>query len=59
MERNRSNTGRGYAQQTQAMNRMRGMLEDEAADRKAKMMKQMQEENKRIVSNRRPHSRQA
>jgi hypothetical protein len=31
------------------MNRMRGMLEDEASMKKAKMMKEMQEENKRNV----------
>ena len=34
-----------YAQQTEAITRMRGMLEDEATQKKAQMMKEMQEEN--------------
>ena len=38
----------GYAMQTEAITRMRGMLEDEATMKKAQMMKEMQEENKRI-----------
>jgi len=40
-----SNFLSNYAQQTQAMNRMRGMLEDEATMKKAQMMKALQEEN--------------
>ena len=38
-----------YAQQTEAITRMRGMLEDEATQKKAQMMKEMQEENKRLA----------
>ena len=38
-----------YAQQTEAITRMRGMLEDEASQKKAQMMKEMQEENKRLA----------
>ena len=41
---------RQYAAQTEALNRMRGMLEDENNNKRANMLKQMQEENKRIVS---------
>ena len=32
---------------------MRGMLEDEAAAKKARMMKEMQEENKRLAKEKR------
>ena len=38
-----------YAQQTQAITRMRGMLEDEMNSKRAAMMKEMQEENKRLA----------
>ena len=38
-----------YAQQTEAITRMRGMLEDEATQKKAQMQKEMQEENKRLA----------
>eukprot|EP00350_Pseudokeronopsis_sp_OXSARD2_P001586 CAMPEP_0170540392 /NCGR_PEP_ID=MMETSP0211-20121228/392_1 /TAXON_ID=311385 /ORGANISM="Pseudokeronopsis sp., Strain OXSARD2" /LENGTH=57 /DNA_ID=CAMNT_0010842777 /DNA_START=202 /DNA_END=372 /DNA_ORIENTATION=+ len=38
-----------YAQQTEAITRMRGMLEDENNQKRAMMMKQMQEENKRLA----------
>ena len=38
-----------YAQQTEAITRMRGMLEDEATQKKTQMMKEMQEENKRLA----------
>ena len=38
-----------YAQQTEAITRMRGMLEDEMNEKRAKMMKEMQEENKRLA----------
>merc|ERR1712083_466043 len=40
---------RQYAAQTDAITRMRGMLEDEASQKKAAMMKAMQEENKRLA----------
>merc|ERR1712151_1457097 len=40
---------RQYAAQTEAITRMRGMLEDEATQKKAAMMKAMQEENKRLA----------
>lgn len=38
-----------YAAQTEAITRMRGMLEDEANCNRAKMMKDMQDENKRLA----------
>ena len=38
-----------YAMQTEAITRMRGMLEDEANNKRANMMKEMQEENKRLA----------
>lgn len=38
-----------YAQQTETITRMRGMLEDEANQKKANALKQMQEENKRLA----------
>ena len=38
-----------YAQQTAAITRMRGMLEDEATAKKAAMMRAVQEENKRLA----------
>lgn len=40
---------RAYAEQTLAMNRMRGMLEDEMTQKRNEKLKQMQEENKRIA----------
>lgn len=40
---------RAYAEQTLAMNRMRGMLEDEMSQKRAEKLKQMQEENKRLA----------
>ncbi len=40
---------RAYAEQTLAMNRMRGMLEDEMTQKRAEKLKQMQEENKRLA----------
>ena len=44
-----SNVFRAYAEQTLAMNRMRGMLEDEMTQKRAEKLKQMQEENKRLA----------
>jgi len=38
-----------YAAQTDAVTRMRGMLEDEATLKKAQMMKDMQAENRRLA----------
>ena len=38
-----------YAAQTAAITRMRGMLEDEMNCKRAQMMKEMQEENKRLA----------
>ena len=40
---------RAYADQTLAMNRMRGMLEDEMNQKRAEKLKQMQQENKRLA----------
>ena len=42
-----------YAQQTDAILRMRGMLEDEMNAKRANMMKEMQEENKRLAQQKR------
>ena len=38
-----------YAEQTAAITRMRGMLEDEQTMRKQQQLKEMQEENKRMA----------
>lgn len=40
---------RAYAEQTLALNRMRGMLEDEMTAKRAQKMKEIQEENKRLA----------
>ena len=40
---------RQYALQTEAITRMRGMLEDEATQKKAAMQKAIMEENKRLA----------
>ena len=40
---------RQYAMQTEAITRMRGMLEDEATMKKNQMMKEMQEYNKQLA----------
>ena len=40
---------RAYADQTLAMNRMRGMLEDEMTDKRNQKLKEMQLENKRLA----------
>lgn len=40
---------RQYALQTEAITRMRGMLEDEASQKKAAMQRAMMEENKRLA----------
>ena len=48
-----SNVFRAYAEQTLAMNRMRGMLEDEMTQKRAEKLKQMQEENKRLAREKR------
>ena len=40
---------RMYAMQTDAITRMRGMLEDEASQKKANMMKEMQAYNKQLA----------
>lgn len=40
---------RAYAEQTLAMNRMRGMLEDEMSAKRAQKMKEIQQENKRLA----------
>ena len=45
--------GRAYSEQTLALNRMRGMLEDEMTEKRNAMMKQMQEENKRLAREKR------
>ena len=42
-------TYRAYAEQTLAMNRMRGMLEDEMTDKRNAKLKEMQLENKRLA----------
>ena len=42
-----------YAAQTDAITRMRGMLEDEMNAKRANMMKEMQEENKRLAQQKR------
>jgi cytochrome c556 len=39
------------------MNRMRGMLEDENTAKRQQMMKQMQEENKRLAQEKRDKER--
>lgn len=44
---------KNYAAQEEAVLRMRGMLEDENAARKAAHMKAMQEENKRMAREKR------
>lgn len=41
--------GRTYDEETKAINRMRGMLEDESNQKRAAMMKAMQEENQRLA----------
>ena len=38
-----------YAAQTEALTRMRGMLEDENTRKRAEMMRQIQEENQRLA----------
>ena len=38
-----------YAKQTEAITRMRGMLEDEMNQKRAAMMKEMQQENQRMA----------
>ena len=38
-----------YAKQTEAITRMRGMLEDEMNQKRAQMMKEMQQENQRMA----------
>ena len=43
------NEEHAYAQQTEAITRMRGMLEDEATMKKKNMMLEMQAENKRLA----------
>lgn len=40
---------RAYAEQTLALNRMRGMLEDEMAAKRAAKLKEIQVENKRLA----------
>ncbi len=40
---------RAYADQTQALTRMRGMLEDEMTAKRAQKMKEIQMENKRLA----------
>ncbi len=44
---------RCYAAQQQAINRMKGMLEDEMAQKRANMNKQIQDENKRLAREKR------
>lgn len=44
---------RAYAEQTENLNRMRGMLEDEMSMKRANMMKEIQEENKRLAREKR------
>lgn len=46
-----------YAEQTAAITRMRGMLEDEATAKKAAMMKAVQEENLRLAQAKRDRER--
>jgi hypothetical protein len=48
---------RAYAEQTDSMNRMRGMLEDEMTMKRNNMMKQMQEENKRLAQEKKDRER--
>jgi len=38
-----------YAQQTDNINRMRGMLDDEMTQKRNRVMKELQEENKRLA----------
>ena len=45
--------GSDYAEQTAAITRMRGMLEDEGTSRKQAQLKEMQEENKRMAQQKR------
>jgi hypothetical protein len=40
---------RAYAEQTLALNRMRGMLEDEMSAKRAAKLKEIQAENKRLA----------
>lgn len=40
---------RAYADQTLALNRMRGMLEDEMSAKRAQKLKEIQQENKRLA----------
>ncbi len=40
---------RAYADQTLALNRMRGMLEDEMSAKRAATLKEIQAENKRLA----------
>ena len=44
---------RAYDEQTLALNRMRGMMEDEMTQKRANMMKELQEENKRLAREKR------
>jgi hypothetical protein len=44
---------RAYAEQTDAVTRMRGLLEDEATAKKAGAMKEMQAMNKRLAQEKR------
>ena len=44
-----ANLFRAYAEQTLAMNRMRGMLEDEMTEKRQQKLKEMQLENKRLA----------
>lgn len=44
---------RTYAEQTLALNRMRGMMEDEMAAKRAAKMKEIQEENRRLAKEKR------
>ena len=43
------NVCRAYAEQTLAMNRMRGMLEDEMSAKRAAKLKEIQQENKLLA----------
>lgn len=45
----RISNGRQYDDETKAINRMRGMLEDEMNDKRKNMMKAIQEENQRLA----------
>jgi predicted nucleic acid-binding Zn ribbon protein len=49
---------RAYAEQTEMLNRMRGMLEDENNQKRAQMMKELQEENKRLAREKREKEQQ-